>query len=79
MTLRDFEACVAEANKRTKTTLGHTFTNPIRPQCVHCGRSDRAETKCPKEHRTFVMRLTEILMENGTISHGATIPEIPRN
>ena len=76
MTLRDFEAYVEEASKRTKTTLGHTFTNPLRPQCVHCGRSDKAETRCPREQRTFLMRLTEIMMEQGIIS--PTISEIPR-
>ena len=68
MTLKDFEVCIEEANKKTRSTLGHTFANSLRPQCVHCGRSDKAETRCPKEHKTFVMRLTEILMANGTIS-----------
>lgn len=64
MTLRDFETCVEEAKKRTRATLGHAF---LGSRCANCGRSEKSEVRCVHESKTLVMRLTEVLMENGTI------------
>ncbi len=68
MTLKEFDACVDEAKRRTNATLGHAFVGVARIQCAHCGRSDKAETRCPREGRTLMMRVAEILMERGVIS-----------
>lgn len=68
MTLKDFEDCVQEATRLTKNTRGHSFlgTNS-RQSCSHCGRTDRVETRCVHEMKTFVANLTQVLMNNGTI------------
>ncbi len=68
MTLKDFEDCVQEATRLTKHTKGHTFQGGLRATCVHCGRTDKIETRCAHEVKTFSMHLAQILMNNGAIS-----------
>lgn len=56
--------CYIEADRRMKSSNGHSFVTILKTRCQYCGRSPAAKGKCSAWFQVFLDHLTIVIGEH---------------
>jgi hypothetical protein len=67
MNAEKLDTYLAEADKRMKSSNGHSYVTILKTRCQYCGRSQSQKGRCSSWFRTFIDEYKSVLREHGEI------------